>query len=795
MKKSLLFAGFAALALMAGAQNPFAYNISSEAVAADATEMTLHYTLNADAVNVGVTFYADGEEVSKVAINGENTKGEHSTTVSLEGLPTGKEITWAVFAEGQALSAPTEFTPFKKPDGSALGIWGPYGIAVDNNPQSAHFGRILFTDSHAGVLGNSSYFSVSDGVGLGVYELDPQLNFVKNAAGTYGYDGGIGWTKKNYQDYNIGSGNSQIFGPKRVKISKDGRIFVSVADLDHSPIYELNPDNLNEWTAVFPGEYAFGSDNAWIMNGEEKIATAVHGFDVTGEGENLRLLVHSNDMGYAFSAAHNYTIEYALGTAKQITEPGTVIEPLSGGYAETQNPQYSEVAYDPDGKGMWYLQYRELQAEGATNHTNWAHFTFGQEDLDLKENATNGYTRQGAGITFSPDGTQLVVAANNRMAAVYKVGGEGEADIQAGNMKLTKLYDLPFAFRTSRTDPLNAIAMDLAGNVYSCTNNAEKIGYVSLPREEPVCEVPARAEFAFTLGEVVEPISNLSIVGSFQTPEAWNTNDAVEMAMTDNNIFEAEVEFPASTEFKLIEKFDTHINWYGGAAGSNQFWISPEMIENGTEIDLVDGSNFLIDEAGTYIISVDANTRKMTVTAKPIEAKYFVAGGFNGWSTSENELEAQEDVYTATIDVVGEDEESRLFKIVRVDNATTWFGGADDNNQGKFIVTEELLGKEITLLEGAGENLLLPAAGNYTFNLTVADAAAPAGMARAEGQAFKLVVVKNDVTGVEAINAEDIAAVKYVNMAGQVSDAPFQGVNVKVITLTNGKTRTVKVVK
>ncbi|MBR1551938.1 MAG: SusF/SusE family outer membrane protein, partial [Muribaculaceae bacterium] len=287
--------------------------------------------------------------------------------------------------------------------------------------------------------------------------------------------------------------------------------------------------------------------------------------------------------------------------------------------------------------------------------------------------------------------------------------------------------------------------------------------------------------FTVTFEEAApEPISNLAVVGSFQDPE-WDTNNGVEMAMTDNNVFVAEVTFPAGTLFKLIEKLDTHINWYGGAAESDVFWVSPEIIENGTEMDLVDGSNFKIDDAGTYIISVDANTRKMTVTAKPVEAKYYVAGGFNGWSTSENELEAQEDVYTATIDVLGEDEESRSFKIVRVDNATTWFGGADDAGQKKFIITEELLGKEITLLEGAGENLLLPAAGNYTFNLILADAAAPAGMAKAEGQAFKLVVVKNDVTGVETINAEDIAAVKYVNMAGQVSATPFEGVNVKVI--------------
>ncbi|MBQ4367201.1 MAG: SusF/SusE family outer membrane protein, partial [Muribaculaceae bacterium] len=750
MKKSLLFAGFAAMALFAGAQNPFAYNISNEPVAADATEMTLHYTLNADAVNVGVTFYADGVEVSSMAINGENTKGEHSTTVSLEGLPTGKEITWAVFAEGQALNAPTEFTPFKKPDGSALGIWGPYGIAVDNNPQSAHFGRILFTDSHAGVLGNSNYFSVSDGVGLGVYELDPQLNFVKNAAGTYGYDGGIGWTKKNYQDYNIGSGNSQIFGPKRVKISKDGRIFVSVADLDHSPIYELNPDNLNEWTAVFPGEYAFGSDNAWIMNGEEKIATAVHGFDVTGEGENLRLLVHSNDMGYAFSAAHNYTIEYALGTAKQITEPGTVIEPLSGNNAETQNPQYSEVAYDPDGNGMWYLQYRELQAEGATNYTNWAHFTFGQEDLDLEENATNGYTRQGAGITFSPDGTQLVVAANSRMAVVYKVGGEEEADIQAGNMKLTKLYDLPFAFRTTRTDPLNAIAMDVAGNVYSCTNNAEKIGYVSLPREEPVCEVPARAEFAFTLEEAVEPILNLSVVGSFQTPE-WNTDAAVEMEMTDNNVFVKEIEFPANTLFKLIEKLDGAIKWYGGQAETDTYWISPDMIENATPIELVDGSNFLIDDAGIYIINVDAMTHMMTVTKKevvPVEPKYYAIGTFqeNPWVTEEAwEMENNE----VTIDL----EAGGKFKIITpaddTENGYRYFGGEDANDVGYFLVEEGMMEAGIALtLDSPGADFMIEEGGNFTLRLIKDEDVAPSGMPKAPVEGMKLLVIRNSTTGI-----------------------------------------------
>ena len=60
---------------------------------------------------------------------------------------------------------------------------------------------------------------------------------------------------------------------------------------------------------------------------------------------------------------------------------------------------------------------------------------------------------------------------------------------------------------------------------------------------------------------------------------------------------------------------------------------------------------------------------------------------------------------------------------------------------------------------------------------------------------MKLLVIRNSTTGINDIAVENIASVKYVNMAGQVSATPFDGVNIKVITLTNGKTRTVKVVK
>ena len=56
-------------------------------------------------------------------------------------------------------------------------------------------------------------------------------------------------------------------------------------------------------------------------------------------------------------------------------------------------------------------------------------------------------------------------------------------------------------------------------------------------------------------------------------------------------------------------------------------------------------------------------------------------------------------------------------------------------------------------------------------------------------------MVRNNITGVEEFNVSDVAAVRYVNMAGQVSAAPFTGVNLKVVTMNDGTTQVVKVVR
>ena len=60
---------------------------------------------------------------------------------------------------------------------------------------------------------------------------------------------------------------------------------------------------------------------------------------------------------------------------------------------------------------------------------------------------------------------------------------------------------------------------------------------------------------------------------------------------------------------------------------------------------------------------------------------------------------------------------------------------------------------------------------------------------------IRTIADNNIVTAIADVDAAHIADVKYVNMQGMTSDTPFPGVNIKVITRTDGSSTAVKIVK
>ena len=198
------------------------------------------------------------------------------------------------------------------------------------------------------------------------------------------------------------------------------------------------------------------------------------------------------------------------------------------------------------------------------------------------------------------------------------------------------------------------------------------------------------------------------------------------------------------------------------------------------------------DETAEQTASID------DIPLEEPQAPYYLVGTFNDWNQMEGQ--GRKDFIAdenGNLEVTDNFEANAKFKIITPAKADesewTWIGGV---SEGDFVITEEQIENATELsLAIPGEDFLLPEAGNYT--LRIVKAATPSGGPRriVNADEMKLVVVRNNITGVEEFNVSDVASVRYVNMAGQVSAAPFTGVNLKVVTMNDGTTQVVKVVR
>lgn len=91
--------------------------------------------------------------------------------------------------------------------------------------------------------------------------------------------------------------------------------------------------------------------------------------------------------------------------------------------------------------------------------------------------------------------------------------------------------------------------------------------------------------------------------------------------------------------------------------------------------------------------------------------EFYVSGDFNEWATAEA-LKMDKDIKTGKFDAEVELEEGGEFKIVSPDGDNwIWYGGIDEMQVGHFLVTNDLLGTEINLVDGS--NFKVEKAGTY----------------------------------------------------------------------------------
>ena len=448
------------------ALNPYAFGLTSK-LSADKATLTVNYRLNnSKATDVDVVIY-NGTEVVKV-VAGTTELGKNTVEIPTADLPGGVELTWSVIVNGTSVAAPTL-------EEKIYSFYHPSGLDIDNNPENETFGLLLVNEGMQSVASKTEGY-VSAGFGAGIFAFTPSFDLVANGDKP-GYNGGNEFTTGRADN-----SEATAYAPRRIRISEDGRIFVTSLNTDGNYLWEVNPANMDEWTSVFKG--TLNDQKELITEDSAFIAAPNNGFDVKGSGENLQLAMYSvNLSGITAAAMSGFRLhEYNLGTATEwTTAPSKAI--VEGKYAI--NYTGTQVEYDNEG-GLWICSYRgsATDANPGLVHIN----AEGVEDAKLVWNNV----RQ-AGIRFNKDYTKLVVAGNNgaaKKATIYTISKDANG---APVLTQETVVDM-----SAVGNNLNDFAWDYAGNLYACGNSSEKLAAWAMPYSGEV-ETPAASKYAFQL--------------------------------------------------------------------------------------------------------------------------------------------------------------------------------------------------------------------------------------------------------------------------------------------------------
>lgn len=464
--------------------NPFAYDLSSTWNSTSKT-LTVNYSLNANATGVDIVVMDGKMEVKRVSCSGK-TRGTHTEVISAEGLSMNRKFTWKVDVKGTSKSVPTKVS-------TMYSLWGPYGLAIDTDPDSDYFGRILATESRHNATpsdANTDYISKgTDGlIKAGLYVFNPAFGTDRKVI-----TGGVNFTR----NATLNKG----FQPFRVRISDDGRIFVTSLDINGVVVWEVSKD-LKTWTPLLSGTH--NSSDYWIYNNSAFFAGPNASIDVTGTGDDLKLLLYSvGKDGISAAAPKGYRLEeYTMSgveTGEAFPKTGThkAIKEFNG-YNVTLNDanpkrykygcayNQSAVIYDGEG-GYWFAGSR---GNDVSTEPNLAHVSAGGvQDYYNTSNQLLG----GAGLSIHDHSTVgKILIKGTKPSGTFKIYLlEKNAD---GTPKLTEKWTVTSGIGTNH----NAFAIDYAENLYTIGNSGEKIAAFALPYDGEV-STPAMDKYSFTI--------------------------------------------------------------------------------------------------------------------------------------------------------------------------------------------------------------------------------------------------------------------------------------------------------
>ena len=580
--------------------NPYAYKMEFGGQSDNNRKMTFRYWLNAPAKNVSISIsYQTDDTPQSMTYAGTGNEGVNEVTVSTAGLPAGTDISWSVTVANASNTEPKQVSTDYR-------FYCPHGIAIDTDPASENFGRILVTETLNGKTGTSgrNYISKTDGtsetIKAGLYAFDAQFKLIGNRGEPH--TGDKDFTQKMGR-FTSGYGNFDGgHQPYQVKISDDGRIFVSCCDIrtQGAVVWELSKD-LDTWTPIIRSTQ--GWSNYQLFENGQFYAGFNCSMDVTGSGKNLKLLLYSADYnGVRNHYADNFRLdEYPIGTHTEADWRGE-ITPIWNPGDKSYGVVYDNVRVIYDGEGGYWLGANRatekknepnlvhINKNGVQDQYSYDYDFFGGPGIML-----HTQTYEGKGTQWMFKGMSQSTSSNGRFG-IWKLSID-----DAGKTWRSRIWTV-ISKGLGRNH--NEFAIDYAENLYVVGNFGERVMAFALPYGG-VKTTPARNTFK------LEPVDNSQtyiMVTTGVNEEGYGTTTGDGLYHLDESV--------TVTATPSDENRYEFVNWTkGGEEVSKSSTYSFTVTE---KVDLV--ANFKVKEFTVEFFNLFQNKQDVTDYYKGAEA-------------------------------------------------------------------------------------------------------------------------------------------------------------------------------
>lgn len=433
------FLAVIAMVGMANAQRVWAYNLDLEESVGRLSMCKFTFVATANATTANLVFFnADGVEVGKVAV--ENVvKGENVVELNLDAIPGQGALNWAVELAAEPIAEITELTD------ESVDVFHFYlsqGVAINNSPESAHFGKIYVANPQVGADGMSDYTSNQE---RGIYVFDPLLN-LENEPG-YGY-----------LPFEFSLGNSWDAIHRIAVDPKDGTVAFAKWDKEPFSIYAVSPDSL--------------SPDVWWDNVVDLTPELNQPVSLCYDKEGTLCVLCYDAKGEASSIYSIYKV-HADGTTEAVfTEEGWMVTGRA------------DIAADGQG-GYWVVTKAT-----ANNDPTAKLMHIGQNGIDFE--VLNGADTLGMPVNFNRG--QLAYDMKRNILAV---GGGGKVTLynvaydENGAPLMEKWTETPMFDPAKPAWNTDGIAFDYAGDMVVMSASNERFYKFAMPTDNNTCTTPA----------------------------------------------------------------------------------------------------------------------------------------------------------------------------------------------------------------------------------------------------------------------------------------------------------------